>query len=379
MSLPNQRHLFEIPDEITYLNCAYMSPLLRAAREAGEAALARKSTPWQIKSGDFFAESEAARRLFADLISSDPDGIAITPSASYGLSLAAANLPVGPGQRIVMLEDQFPSNVYPWMDLADRGGGTIDVVARPLDFDWTRGLLERIDERTAVVAVPHYHWTDGSLVDLERVSERTRAVGAALVVDATQSLGAAPLDLGRVRPDFLAAASYKWLLGPYSLGFLYAAPERREGRPLEFNWIARQGSEDFSGLVHYRDGFQPGARRYDVGERSNFALIPAAMAALEQIRAWQVEEIAATLAELCSHIERQASQLGLLTPPSERRAPHLIGLRSASKLPSGLPERLESARIFVSVRGSSIRVSPHLYNTREEVDRLFGVLAEVLG
>jgi selenocysteine lyase/cysteine desulfurase len=379
MSLSNQRHLFDIPDEITYLNCAYMSPLLRAAREAGEAALARKSSPWRIRSSDFFTESEAARRLFADLISSDPDGIAITPSASYGLSLAAANLPVEAGQHIVMLEDQFPSNVYTWMDLASRRGGSIDVVARPPDFDWTRVLLERIDERTAVVAVPHYHWTDGSFVDLERVSERAHAVGAALVVDATQSLGAAPLDLGRVRPDFLVAATYKWLLGPYSLGFLYAAPERRAGRPLEFNWIAREGSEDFSGLVRYRDGFQPGARRYDMGERSNFALIPAAMAALEQIQAWRVEEIAATLSELCSHIERQASQVGLLTPPAQYRGPHLIGLRSPSALPPGLPERLESARIFVSVRGSSIRISPHLYNTRADVDRLFAVLADALG
>jgi selenocysteine lyase/cysteine desulfurase len=378
MSLPNQRHLFDIPDEIAYLNCAYMSPLLRTAREAGEAALARKSTPWRIRSSDFFAESEAARRLFADLISSEPDGIAITPSASYGISLAAANLPVGPGQRIVLLEDQFPSNVYPWMDLASRGGGSIDVVARPPDFDWTRVLLERIDERTAVVAVPHYHWTDGSLVDLERVSERARAVGAALVVDATQSLGAAPLNLERVRPDFLAAAAYKWLLGPYSVGFLYAAPERRGGRPLEFNWITREGSEDFSALVHYQDDFQPGARRFDMGERSNFALMPAALAALEQIRAWKIEEIAATLAELCSHIQRHALELGLVTPPAAYCAPHFVGLRSLSALPSGLPERLESAHIFVSVRGNSIRISPHLYNTREEVDRLFALLAEAL-
>jgi selenocysteine lyase/cysteine desulfurase len=379
MSLPNQRHLFEIPDEITYLNCAYMSPLLRAAREAGQTAMARKSSPWRIKSADFFAESEAARRLFAELIASDPDGVAIIPSASYGLSLAAANLAMVPGQRIVLLEDQFPSNVYPWLDLANRDGGSVDIVARPDDFDWTRVLLERIDERTAVVAVPHYHWTDGSLVNLERASERARAVGAALVVDATQSLGAAPLDLGRVRPDFLVAATYKWLLGPYSLGFLYAAPGRRDGRPMEFNWIAREGSEDFSGLVHYRDAFQPGARRYDMGERSNFALMPAAIAALEQIRDWKIEEIAATLAELTAHIERRALELNLQAPPTEYRAPHLIGLRSASPLPPGLPERLESERIFVSVRGSSIRISPHLYNSSDEVDRLFAVLAEVLG
>lgn len=209
MPLPDQRDLFEIPDDITYLNCAYISPLLRAAREAGQAAIARKSTPWRITSHDFFEESEAARSLFAGLISSDADGVALIPSASYGLSLAAANIPVREGQHIVLLEDAFPSNVYPWRDLAERSGAGVEVVARPSDFDWTRELLERIDERTAVVAVPQYHWTDGSLVDLDRVGERARAVGAALVVDATQSLGAAPLDLGKVQPDYLVAATYK--------------------------------------------------------------------------------------------------------------------------------------------------------------------------
>jgi selenocysteine lyase/cysteine desulfurase len=378
MPLASQRALFEIPDEITYLNCAYMSPLLRAAREAGQAAVARKSAPWRITAGDFFDESEEARHLFAELISADADGVALIPAASYGLSLAAANLPVKPGQRIVLLEEQFPSNVYPWRDLAARTGGSVEVVARPADFDWTRALLERIDERTAVVAVPHCHWTDGGRVDLVRVGERARASGAALVIDATQSLGAAPLAIGEVQPDFLIAATYKWLLGPYSLGFLYAAPQRREGRPLEFNWIAREASEDFAGLVLYRDTFQPGARRYDVGERSNFALWPVAMVALRQILEWRVAEIAATLAELTARIEREAQRLGLHATPSALRAAHLIGLRSDTPLSLDLPARLAAANVYVSVRGNSIRVSPHLYNTAADVDRLFSVLAEVL-
>ncbi|HKB49188.1 MAG TPA: aminotransferase class V-fold PLP-dependent enzyme, partial [Ktedonobacterales bacterium] len=249
MILPSQRDLFEIPDDVAYLNCAYMSPLLRAARAAGEAALARKSQPWRITPHDFFADSEAARGLFAELIGADADGVALIPAASYGLAIAAANLPIREGQRILVLEDQFPSNVYVWRDLAARAGAVVETVPRPADFDWTAALLERIDERTAIVAVPHCHWTDGSLVNLVRVGERVRAVGAALVVDATQSLGAAPLSVGEVRPDFLVAATYKWLLGPYSMGFLYAAPEWRDGRPLEFNWIAREGSEDFAGLV----------------------------------------------------------------------------------------------------------------------------------
>ena len=379
MILPSQRDLFEIPNEITYLNCAYMSPLLRVAREAGEKAIARKSAPWRITSHDFFEESELLRSLFAGLISSDPESVALIPSASYGLSVAAANLPVSPGERILLLEDQFPSNVYPWRELSNRSGGTIEIVARPADFDWTEALLSRIDERTAIVAVPHYHWTDGSFIDLERVGEKVRAAGAALVVDATQSLGAAPLDLGKVRPDFLAAATYKWLLGPYSLGFLYVDPRHREGSPIEFNWITRKDSEDFAGLVRHQETFASGARRYDVGERSNFGLLPVAIAALRQILDWGVTNVAATLAEITAHIEREAERrLDLQAPPSRYRGPHLIGLRSTTPLAPDLPAKLASASVFVSVRGNSIRVSPHLYNTGEDVDRLFSVLAEAL-
>ncbi|HEU5347070.1 MAG TPA: aminotransferase class V-fold PLP-dependent enzyme, partial [Ktedonobacterales bacterium] len=224
MVLENQRSLFEIPDEIAYLNCSYMSPLPRASREAGQAAVARKSQPWGISSQDFFTEAETARSLFAELIGGDADGVAIVPSASYGIGIAAANIPVARGQTIVLLEDQFPSNIYPWRDLAAQTGATIVTVARPADFDWTTALLAHIDERTAVVAVPHCHWTDGSLIDLPRVGARARAVGAALVVDGAQSVGAHPLSVADVQPDFLVAVTYKWLLGPYSCGVLYVAP-----------------------------------------------------------------------------------------------------------------------------------------------------------
>ncbi|MGZ3667445.1 MAG: aminotransferase class V-fold PLP-dependent enzyme [Ktedonobacterales bacterium] len=376
--LGNQRDLFEIPDGIAYLNCAYMSPLPRAAREAGEAAVARKAHPWEITLRDFFDESETARGLFAELVGGEPEGVAIIPSISYGVGIAAANIALQQGQTIVLLEDQFPSNVYPWRDLAGRTGATIVTVPRPLDFDWTRALLERIDERTGVVAVPNCHWTDGSLVDLVRVGERARAVGAALVVDTAQSLGAYPLNVGEVRPDFLVATAYKWLLGPYSLGFLYVAPHRREGRPLEFNWITREGSEDFAGLADYREGYQPGARRFDMGERANFELMPIAIASLRQILAWRVERIAATLREMTAHIESEARKLGLDVAPSERRAGHMIGMRSSTALPPDLAARLAAAGVYVSLRGTAIRVSPHLYNTSEDVDRLFEVLAQAL-
>jgi len=373
--LGSQRELFEIPEDIAYLNCAYMSPQLRAVRAVGEEAIARKSRPWEISPRDFFENSETARKLFAQLVGGDPEGVAIVPSVSYGMAVATANVPLKAGQNVVVLEEQFPSNVYPWRELAKRAGAEVVTVPRPAGYDWTSAVLERVDKRTAVVAVPNCHWTDGSVLDLVRTGERAREVGAALVVDATQSLGAHPLDVSEVRPDFLVSAAYKWLLGPYSLGFLYVGKGYREGLPIEHNWISREGSEDFARLVEYTDAYGPGARRYDVGERSNFVLLPMAIEALRQILAWGVENIATSLRELTARIEEEAEKLGVETVPASMRAGHMIGLRLGPEAPKDLAVRLAEENVFVSVRGRNLRVSPHLYNTERDVERLFDSLA----
>src|ERR671916_500913 len=265
MNLSSQRDLFEIPEDIVYLNCAFMAPQLRPAREVGERAVSRKSRPWEITPDAFFEDAEEIRALFARLVGGDADGVAIIPSVSYGISVAAANLDVREGEKMVILEDQFPSNVYAWGELAERSGARLVTLPRPEDFDWTRALLEEIDTTTAVVAVPNCHWTDGSLVDLACVGESAREAGAALVVDAIQSLGAHPFDVSEVRPDFLVASSYKWLLGPYGgrgaatahrLGSrehlrdhrLVDGPHRSEGRR---TWY-RDDPQRETGAAHYR-------------------------------------------------------------------------------------------------------------------------------
>ena len=237
------------------------------------------------------------------------------------------------------------------------------------------GLISVLyDENTAVVAVPNCHWTDGSLVDLARVGKRAREVGAALVVDGIQSLGAYPFDVGEVRPDFLVVSSYKWLLGPYGLGFMYVGEEYREGTPIEHNWINRRGSENFARLVEYEDAFQPGARRFDVGEGSNFVLLPMAIAALRQILDWGIENVSKTIGRLTDLVEKKAKECGIGAVPAEKRARHMIGLGLGPEAPEDLAARLASHDVFVSVRGGSIRVSPHLYNTERDVERLFGSL-----
>lgn len=378
MNLGEQRGLFEISDEVAYLNCAYMSPQLRSVREVGEAAVGRKSRPWEITPANFFENSEEARTLFAQLIHGDAEGVAIIPSASYGLATAAANVRVAEGESIVVLEEQFPSNVYPWRDLAKRTGAELVTAPRPADHDWTTAVLDRMDGRCAVVAVPNCHWTDGSLLDLARVGEAAREAGAALVVDATQSLGAHPLDVSEVRPDFLVSAAYKWMLGPYSLGFMYVGEGYREGTPLEQTWLGREGSEDFASLVEYRDAYAPGARRYDVGERSNFVLLPMAMEAMRQLLEWGVTSVAETLAGLTGLVEGEAARRGMRVVPAEKRVGHMIGLGLDPGAPRDLAVRLGGEGVFVSVRGRSLRVSPHLYNTERDVEKLFDALSRHL-
>jgi selenocysteine lyase/cysteine desulfurase len=376
MILENQREHFEMSGEIAYLNCAYMSPQLRSVREIGERAVSRKSRPWEITPNDFFEDAEKSRALFARLVGGEAEGVALIPAVSYGIGVAAANVKVDPGESILILEDQFPSNVYAWRELAARKGGRLLTVDRPDDHDWTSAVLDNLDENTAVVAVPNCHWTDGAILDLARVGARAREVGAAFVIDGIQSLGAHPFDVAEVRPDFLVAAAYKWLLGPYGVGFLYVGEEWREGAPIEHNWINRRGSEDFSRLVDYQDAFQAGARRYDVGERSNFILLPMANEALRQILGWGVQNVSETIGGLTDLIEEEAKERGIEATPAKRRARHMVGLKLGSPSPEDLAARLAEEGVFVSVRGESVRLSPHLYNTAEDVGRFFAALEE---
>lgn len=378
MSDGSCRELFDLPEGVSYLNCAYLAPQLVAVREAAGEALGIRSEPWEMAPESFFTEAERSRRLFARLVGGDADGVALVNAASYGVAVAARNTDVQAGQRVVVLEEQFPSNYYPWLDLTRWRGAELFVVKRLQDGDWTAAVLEAITEETAVVAVPNCHWTDGSLVDLAAVGARAREVGAALVVDATQSLGAMALDVAEVRPDFLIAAGYKWLLGPYGNGFLYVGEHYRDGEPLEGNWISRAGSEDFSRLTDYTDGFQPGARRYDAGGRGASILLPMGNAGLEWILSEGVDVISSGIGRLTDLATDMARQRGYGVAPKGLRARHMLGLKPGAGIPSGLTKRLASEGVHVSVRGSSIRVSPHLYNDEGDIRRLFSVLDDVL-
>lgn len=376
--LGTERPLFEMPDEVAYLNTASLGPQLRSVREAAEAALERRAAPWKVRSADWFTDVEALRTLFARLVGTDPDGVALINATSYGLAIAAANIDAAPGDRVLVIAEDYPSTVYTWQSFARRTGAEMVTVERPEGGSWTQALLAAIDERVRVVSVPNVHWTDGARIDLTTIGARAREVGACLVVDATQSLGVMPLSIAGVRPDYLVCTGYKWLLGPFSVAYLYVAPEHRDGEPIEQNWILRSGAEDFSRLVDYQDAYAPGARRFDVGQRTNFTLVPMAIAALDQLLRWGVEGNAAALSRATDEIERRAREMGLSPVPGADRGPHMLGVRLPPDSAADIPDRLAERQVYVSRRADSIRIAPHLHTTLADIDRLFAALAEIL-
>jgi selenocysteine lyase/cysteine desulfurase len=233
----------------------------------------------------------------------------------------------------------------------------------------------------AVAALPQVQWTSGGRLDLVRIGEVCRKLGAALVLDLTQSLGALPFSVrglqNGVQPDFAVAAGYKWLLGPYSVGLLYVAPKWHGGKPLEENWIQRAGASNFASLILYTDDYDQGARRFDMGERSNFALLPAAVRAMRQLLEWDIAQVSETAGALASHLATAAADFGFTAPAEPLRAPHYLALRRKEAFPKELPEMLAREKVYVSVRGSSIRVTPNVYNTMEDCDRLIDCLRRI--
>jgi selenocysteine lyase/cysteine desulfurase len=375
IELGSQRHLFEVPDEVAYFNTANMSPLLHAVREAGESGLARRGAPWLVAAADWFSDVERLRDAYAAILGTDHDAIALIPASSYGLAIAARNVTATAGDQVLVLAEEYPSNYYTWRRFCLRTGAELVVVEREGGASWTEAVLAQITDRTRVLAVPNVHWTDGSLLDLEAAVAAARRIGALVVIDASQSLGALPLDVSRLRPDFVVSVGYKWLLGPLGVGCLYVDRRYRDGEPLEENWINREGSDDFAALVNYTDEYRPGARRFDVGQRTSFGLVPMAIAAAEQLLDWTIAEVGSSLREVTDQIAQRAADLGFAVPATDQRGPHMLGIALPPDATRRLARRLADEGVVASIRGTSLRIAPHLHTTQSDVDRLLGALA----
>ncbi|MCJ2123491.1 aminotransferase class V-fold PLP-dependent enzyme [Methylobacterium sp. J-077] len=368
-AIPCHRHLFEVPAEVAYLDAAAWSPLPRAVRAAGEAGILVKSQPWTFPRTAIPALAERTRAAAARLIGAGADDVAIVGSVSQAMAIAARNLVPVPGGRLLRVEDEFPSLRYAFDRLAAAHDLAVEEVARPPDGDWTAALLEAIRRPgappIAIATLTPLHWTDGGLIDLDRLAQAVHETGAALVIDATQAVGAMPVDVGRWRPDFLAFPTYKWALGPYGVAFLYTAAHRQDGAPIE------EHAGNRSSAV--------GARRYDRGELNDPVSLSMAATGLELVAEWGVPAVAARLCELTEGLAAGVAELGLVLAPRPLRAGHILGARAPGGLPENLVDRLRAANVFVSERSGSLRLSPHVWADQDDVARCLAALARVLG
>lgn len=382
--LTSKRNKFTLPASVSYLNCAYMSPLLKSVEKAGIRGVRKKRNPAAISVDDFFTATELLRSAYARLINApEPRRIVVIPSVSYGMANVVRNLPISRGEHIIVAAEQFPSNYYPWKTLCDEAGAEVKIVEPPEGYNnrgkkWNERILEAIHSKTRAVAIGHVHWADGTRFDLQAIRKRTRDVGALLIIDGTQSVGAMPFDVQKIQPDALVCASYKWLLGPYSIGLAYYGEFFDNGKPIEENWINRSASEDFAGLVNYKDTYQPGALRYEVGEHSNFILVPMLLTAIGQLNNWGVERIQ----EYCQHLSGPAiahlQEKGLIIEDSAWRGAHLFGVRLPRQMEmEKVKKSLLKNNVFVSYRGNAIRISPNVYNTIHDMQRLVKALSNV--
>lgn len=375
-----QRYMFSLSDELTFINGAYMSPILKSSEEAGIRGLRKKRLPSDLTTNDFFEEVDKARGLFTQLIgATKPHRSVIIPSASYGLANVANNLPLNGRKKVILLGDQFPSNYYIWDRMVREKGLEIMIVEKPKDgSSWSARIIDAIDHETLAVTMAPLHWGDGSLYDIRTISLTIREKGALFILDGTQFIGAYPYDHTEIEPDALIVAGYKWLLGPYAIGMAYYGAAFDQGLPLEETWLNRVKSDDFQYLTDYQSEYREGARRYEMGEAPDFIKIPMLQDALSQLIEWSPAEIQQYCRSLISPMLKALSNHGYQVPKEANMAAHLFGV--------GLPEGLEMdtvkrevarAKISVSYRGTSIRISPNVYNTQEELDKLTDVLTQL--
>jgi len=368
---------FDIPRDVCYLNAAYMGPQPRRVVEAAIRGATRRSQPWQITPDDFFNDVDTLRAAFAHQVGCSADNIAIVPSASYGVACAAANLPIKRGDVILALHDQFPSNYYSWRRQALASEAEFHVVGKEESQSWADALLDAIELRgndISVATLEGHHWTSGEIIDLETVIPALRDVGARVVLDLTQTIGACPIDISRLAPDFMVAAGYKWQFCPYGVAFLYVDETYFDGVPIEEAWMSREGAEDFSRLVDFTDTYQPGARRFDAGEKSSFSNIAGALTALQMLDEWGIASIADTLAATNARIAEILAGYGFETMAPHARAPHFQGARLPATDPRKLAAHLIDNGVFASVRGDHLRIAPHLYTDDEDLERFDAAL-----
>lgn len=379
MTGPTPAAAFVLPDDVLYLDCAAQSPRLRAALDAGHAALEAMAAPWRVADGAWEERLEALRaRMAAQVFAGDVDGLAMVPSAAHGLATAAANLPLR-ARDVVLLEDTpFPSSLLTWQARC-AGIGARLLVAGATGGDRSEALLRALEchgGHTRVVVASQAHWVDGALLDVDRIAEAARAAGAALVLDLSQSAGVLPVDLARWQPQFVVTVGYKWLLGPHGLAWLWAAPGWRDtGTAIEQHWQARDPGPGWRFAADAPTPYRPGARRFDAGGIATGPALAMAAAGLAQLEAWGTVHVERTLRTRVAELHGALDVAGLSPWRLRQACAHFAGLRPPPDRLDVASRALRQAEIVCTTRHGVIRIAPHLHVAPTGMARVADVLA----
>jgi selenocysteine lyase/cysteine desulfurase len=368
------RNLIPLTDHYIHMNHASVSPMSHRGRAAIEQIVELSlNQPYR----DHWAQDEAdrVRELVGRLINGAADSVALTRSTAHGLSLLAQGLDWKGGDNVVGAWGEYPANVYPWMVLAARGVEFRQAPALEgrITLDSLRSL---IDARTRVVAVSHVEFWNGFRLDIEAIGAECRRRGIIFAVDVMQSAGALRVDVGRMPIDFCAAGAGKWLMGPPGIGFCYCAPQLLERlRPVVVGACSVVGYDRF---FEYDLTFAPTARRF---EESVVSLLDTAAfgAALELLLEVGPEVIEGRVLDLAARLAKGLAEIGYeLVEPWPRARTESSGIVSFRKPGAGAKELLRdlsAAHVIARTHRDFVRLSPHFYNTEEEVDRVLDVLA----
>ena len=373
MQLKSQQNLFNIDEDIIYLNTASFSPGFKSVETAGVTAVKRKSQPELRQNSDLFEPVIALRKLFAKVIDEDDYNRVVTvPSVSYGMANVANNIVLNEDDEIIIVEEQFPSNFYIWENLAMQYKAKIITVKQPENTkDWNQNIINAINNKTALVAIGQIHWANGVVFDLKAIRKKTTANDALLVIDGSQSIGALPFSVKDIQPDALVCAGYKWLFGPYGCAYAYYGKYFDNGTPIEQNWANRLDSENLSGLTKYQSKYKSKANRYAVGESGSFIYVKMQTAALNEILKINPQD----LQDFCHSISHEAIKklhtFGFSSDNPDIRAKHLFGIKIPKTIDLQLLKNtLKKNNIIVSFRGDYIRISCHVFNTKAHFTKL---------
>lgn len=366
--------------EAIYLNNASTGPLpqrtLAALRDFDE----RRAAPYRLSDDLQFATLAHGRELIARLINADTEEIGLAVNTSYGLNLAAFSLPLGAGDVVLTPDREFPANVYPWMQLARRRGVVykrIPLCDGAVDEQALRRELE--DPAVRAVSVSWVGFATGYAVDLEAIGRACRARGAYFIVDAIQGLGPLTLDVRACHIDVLACGAQKWLLSPWGAGFVYVRRDLiTELEPHDVSWMAVKGSDDFRRLVDYDLTWRDDARRFEFITLpfQDFAGMNASLELIHELRPRAIAEHVATLADAIVLWAAGQRDVELLTPSVPKRRAGIVSLRMSNA--SAVSAALSAAGVSHSLREGAIRLSPHFYNTGEEIRRALGTIERLL-